>query len=950
MSQIFYPGQRWLSSAEPELGVGIVIDVEERRVQIQFPASEELRMFVIDNAPLSRLEFNVGETIHDAEYGRLQVRGVDEQAGCLIYTAEDESGEVFPVPEQALSATLQFNGPRARLFTGQIDHPAKFELRATTLQHRADQQRSAVAGLLGPRVQLLPHQLYVADEISRRPVCRVLLADEVGLGKTIEAGLVLHRLLCLERVQRALVLVPGALLHQWLVEMLRRFNLQFTILDAERCEALTEHDDGNPFASAQLVLCAAEWLSEDALAAEHAVCAGWDMLIVDEAHHLQWSEQGEQSAEYDLVSDLAGSARHALFLTATPQKAGIAGHFGQLRLLDPERFSSLSGFDAEQQQYSEINTLIQNLDSVSSGDDPLLEALASRCDESSLQRMRAALTDGDAATIETARSRLQSILLDRFGTGRVLFRNTRSAVPGFPTRQLFRHTLDAQDAPSASATDLESLLYPEILRGDSWCASDARVVWLENFLKQHRRHKVLLICANDRSAEQLEEFLRLRRGLSTAIFSADMTLVERDRAAAWFADIEFGAQLLVCSEIGSEGRNFQFASHLVLFDLPLNPDLLEQRIGRLDRLGQQQDIEIHVPCTAGSAGERLAHWYHAVLDAFEQPCSHGYSVYQQFREPLQRWLASGDNAAGEALFAEAKTYSDSLRAELASGRNRLLELNSCHPARAADLIEQIDADEGGSRLAEYVEQLADQFGIETEHHSADAVILRPGDHMLVDAVPGLPDEGLSGTFDRNKALTREDLAWLTWEHPLIVAAMDLVLNNEIGSTSLVTINVKGLRPGSILVEAIYRFDIAAPASLQLSSHLQTPLLRLLFDDQRRSLGDKVSRAMLDQLRKPIARHLQPRILQQLRQPLADLIEQLDHSARDQAQRQAELARSSYAALREQEMDRLKALAQVNPLVGDTELEAFAADTRTGLEALNSLQCTQEGLRILVVEG
>src|SRR5690606_14407009 len=102
-----------------------------------------------------------------------------------------------------------------------------------------------------------------------------------------------------------------------------------------------------------------------------------------------------------------------------------------------------------------------------------------------------------------------------------------------------------------------------------------------------------------------------------------MRLLERDRAAAFFADHETGSQALICSEIGSEGRNFQFVHHLVLFDLPFNPDLLEQRIGRLDRIGQTEIIRIYAPCLQNSAQAVMLHWYHDGLNALEKICPAG---------------------------------------------------------------------------------------------------------------------------------------------------------------------------------------------------------------------------------------------------------------------------------------------------------------------------------------
>ena len=119
-----------------------------------------------------------------------------------------------------------------------------------------------------------------------------------------------------------------------------------------------------------------------------------------------------------------------------------------------------------------------------------------------------------------------------------------------------------------------------------WLEDDPRVSWLIDILRGELKHqKVLLIARSGATVESLEAVLRLHAGIKTAIFTEQMTLLERDQAAAFFADSE-GAQILLCSEIGSEGRNFQFASQLILWDLPANPDTLEQRIGRLDRIGQ----------------------------------------------------------------------------------------------------------------------------------------------------------------------------------------------------------------------------------------------------------------------------------------------------------------------------------------------------------------------------
>ena len=135
--------------------------------------------------------------------------------------------------------------------------------------------------------------------------------------------------------------------------------------------------------------------------------------------------------------------------------------------------------------------------------------------------------------------------------------------------------------------------------------------------------------------------------------------------------------MLLCSEIGSEGRNFQFAHHLVMFDLPFNPDLLEQRIGRLDRIGQNHDIKIFVPCLENTAQSVLVRWYHEGLDAFEHTCPTGRTIYDSSYQTLLGYLAAPSQLEGfDDFIKECRTQHDALKAQLEQGRDRLLEMHS----------------------------------------------------------------------------------------------------------------------------------------------------------------------------------------------------------------------------------------------------------------------------------
>ncbi|MDV7391655.1 SNF2-related protein, partial [Arthrospira platensis SPKY1] len=235
--------------------------------------------------PLRRVEYHVGDTIIDQSGTERQVAEILQVGACFHYACSDG----VTLPEEQLADSTSFSKTEDRLRAASVDPNRAFALRVQTLHHLSAARRLSVAGFVGGRIDLIPHQLYIADEVANRYHPRVLLADEVGLGKTIEACLILHRLLLTGRISRVLILVPEALLHQWFVELLRRFNLWFTLFDSDRYADMSAEDwQANPFLEDQLILCGTKFLARNPAAAEAAVAAGWDMLVVDEAHHLQW--------------------------------------------------------------------------------------------------------------------------------------------------------------------------------------------------------------------------------------------------------------------------------------------------------------------------------------------------------------------------------------------------------------------------------------------------------------------------------------------------------------------------------------------------------------------------------------------------------------------------------------------------------------------------------------
>jgi ATP-dependent helicase HepA len=898
--QDFVPGQRWLSETQTELGLGIVAAVEGRHVRIEYPATGETRLYARNEAPLVRLVIGRGERIRDRNGHELRVIDARSEGGLVIYHGEDLDGQLRELPESQLDDRLSFNRPGQRLLSARLDSDHWFRQRYRTWMQGMRAAGSPTLGLVGARVALIPHQLHIAAEVSRREAPRVLLADEVGLGKTIEAGLILHRMRLTGGARRVLILTPEPLLHQWLVEMRRRFNLALALFDRERFESIR---DDNPFLSEQRVLCGLELLVEQPAAALAVLDAPWDLLIVDEAHHLTWSET-EPSPAYRLVEALASRIPSVLLLTATPEQLGRAGHFGRLRLLDPARFHDPAAFKDEEAQYAPIATLAARL----LDDQPL--------DDSDRARLEPLL--GDIAGLD--RETLIERLIDRHGTGRVLFRNTRATIPGFPRRELIAHPLPEPDAYRA-LTDPLARLTPEHTHGPGWEAFDPRLDWLIATLRDLRPAKVLLICAQARTVLELREALRQRAGLHAAVFHEGLEIVERDRAAAYFAAVEDGTQILLCSEIGSEGRNFQFAHHLILFDLPLEPDLLEQRIGRLDRIGQTQTIRLHVPYLSGGPMEGLFRWYAEGLGAFEQLCPAAAAVHERLGERLREALADPSNPAlADALIAETGALAAQLNGALAAGRDRLLELHSHRLTRDAALVEAIRAIDAECTVADYLTDFWDAFGVEHEPGPGGSLVVRPGPQMLQETFPRLPEDGLTVTFDRAQALAHEDREFLTWEHPMTREAMELLTASELGSAALILIQGDArFTRATLLLEILYVAECPAPPELQVEHFLPPTLMRLLLDAEGRDRADEITH---ESLRGDCLSHnakLARALIASQASRLGGMLERGEELAHEALARLEQAARTRMYQVLGDEQERLTALATVNPTVRPDEI-------------------------------
>ncbi|MGF1725176.1 RNA polymerase-associated protein RapA [Photobacterium nomapromontoriensis] len=967
----FALGQRWISDTESDLGLGTVMAVDARTVTLMFSASEENRLYARNDAPVTRVMFNVGDVVESHEGWSLKVERIEEAGGVLTYegTRTDTEEENVKLREIFLCHQIRFNKPQDKLFAGQIDRMDRFALRYRALKNQYEQHKSPLRGLCGMRAGLIPHQLYIAHEVGRRYAPRVLLADEVGLGKTIEAGMIIHQQVLSGRAERILILVPETLQHQWLVEMMRRFNLHFSIFDEERCVE-SYADAANPFDTAQYVLCSLDFLRKSRRRFEQALDADWDLLVVDEAHHLEWSED-KPSRQYQVVEEIAEKTPGVLLLTATPEQLGHESHFARLRLLDPDRFYDYQAFVEEERQYAPVADAVSRLLSGEKLDDKAKQTLIELLPEQDIAAMLSMMESGDMNDEQqtTVRHELIDNLMDRHGTGRVLFRNTRAAIKGFPQRHLnmyplalptqYQTAMRVAGMMGGKMSDEQKavkLLYPEDIyqefEGESatWWHFDPRVNWLLDMLKANRQEKVLVICSRAQTALILEQAMREREGIRATVFHEGMSIIERDKAAAYFAQEDDGAQVLLCSEIGSEGRNFQFANQLVMFDLPNNPDLLEQRIGRLDRIGQKRDIEIHVPHLQGTSQALLARWYNEGLNAFEETCPTGRAIYDAFSNDLISLLANDkpDNEQLETLIVSSAAMHNELKAKLEQGRDRLLEIHSNGGDKAQDLVEQISSKDGDTNLVTFALGLFDTIGLNQDDRGENAIVVTPSEHMMVASYPGLPYDGCTITFDRDTALSREDLHFISWEHPMIQGGIDLLLSEGVGTTAVSLLKNKALPVGTLLLELVYVVDAQAPKQSGIGRFLPQTPIRILLDAKGNNLSSNVEFEGFNRQLSPVNRHLGSKLVNSVQKDVHTLIEFAEKAVATELVTVRDNAQNEMETTLRAELTRLQALKAVNPNIRDDELELLENQITELTGYISKAQIQLDSLRLIVV--
>ena len=785
--------------------------------------------------------------------------------GLLVQVAFS-SGTVWIHPEELEKLP---EGPTERLAAGELGHLEPYGLRLQSLYLRHAYRYDPLTGLSSARIEPQLHQVFVAHRVTQKLQPRMILADEVGLGKTIEAGLIIKELRARGLLERVLIVVPASLQLQWQSELKSKFNEEFEVLDGAALQFLGR-GKANPWMARQNVICSLPFAASPKRA-EQIIEAEWDLVVFDEAHRVRRTLQGASKIRttqaYRLADELKDQVNGLLLLTATPMQIHPFELYSLIELVEPGLFPAFSTYNTRRGFLPRLNALMRDLKGWNALSDSerssAVRAHAELLDELGIPLGSALRTLSD----DRQRVRLMDVLVDKHPLAGALVRNRKAEVGGFTPREARRVPVELEDDELTLYQDVTSYLregynqarakrntalgfvmvtYQKMLASSSNAVKQSfrrRIAKLkgqlnaaaaakpvsENRLEELRdaeeattaltelesaadpggllleikqledlverlghvhdsKAETLLTALNavfgDHPQEKLvvftqfietQEFLAAalrHNGYTVSVFNGQMSLDEKEEAVRSFKAQD---QVLISTEAGGEGRNFQFCHLMVNYDLPWNPMRVEQRIGRLDRIGQKYPVRIYNLFCEDTVEERVLEVLDRRIGLFEESVGSLDPILGDVERDIERLVLS-DAGAFDATFrdyeAEVEQRVREAREKERTLADFVLDRASLRRDLANELLQQSvlahwkDLEQFAARCLPY-------FGgaIKDHYEGGQVVSLSP---RLMTRLQKRHST-IQGTFDPEVALDREDLPFFAFGHWLADGLAELPL-------------------------------------------------------------------------------------------------------------------------------------------------------------------------------
>lgn len=573
---------------------------------------------------------SVGDFVFDTiEKANVQVLEKIEAWGYISYKVfNPATGRVYKANEEQLSSsgnTMQYDENYLRY--------------VTLLSKIKNETAGGFLSSLASGIIPLPHQLHVLNRAMETNNIRYILADEVGLGKTIEAGMIIRELKSRGLVSRILVVCPTGLVTQWASEMQEKFHEKFQVIlpsDYDMIRRLTDNDDVygqfdqviSPMDSIKPIEKHAGWSEEKVEKYNEEriysiINSGWDLIIIDEAHRVAGSS-GEV-ARYKLGNLLAQASPYLLLLSATPHNGKTEPFLRLIRLLDADAFPNAKSIVREQVAPFLIRT--EKREAIDNNGNLLFKnrimhlVTISWDDRNNLQRELYEMVSSYVAKTynKALRNRKKNmclifllIIMQRMVTSSTaairqslerrlnVLLEQRTCVGNLREEDLDELNIEdgVEDALEAISLDMELEIEElkqiiSLAKQAQFQNQDAKVEPLLNeidaILSEDRTQKVIIFTEFVATQTYLQELL-VNRDYTVTILNGGMSIDERNAAMQEF---KTSTSIFISTDAGGEGLNLQFANIIINYDLPWNPMKIEQRCGRVDRIGQQRDVHIY---------------------------------------------------------------------------------------------------------------------------------------------------------------------------------------------------------------------------------------------------------------------------------------------------------------------------------------------------------------------
>lgn len=848
----------------PNYGLGVVEELDFRQVTVEFDSGQR-QTCPLSACELTRVIWAMNELVMVRSKGLAgKVLDVIPHGDVFRYKVQlSISGDVVVVAEGGLSDLGHYPpppDPLEALRLRRFEHPELFYVRSVA-HYLACSRQALVSSGATARIDPLPHQIFVARRVVTAPRPRFLLADEVGLGKTIEAGLIIQELRARGALGRVLAIVPANLTFQWSTELEQKFNERFAVYDSSVLRELrAQNPRSNPWLARDNIILSHGFIEHNERLWDEIAGLPWDMVVVDEAHHARRrrtsGDRQEATQLYRFVSRLSERTRGLLLLTATPMQLQTFELFSLVELLDCGLFESFEHFEAQRLRNRSINELIKALDTCDQTG--VLDRELRGDLRAQLGREHSTLID-QASSSAAARERLTQLLAERHLLSEVMIRN-RKRVIGMATRRhprilpvelspeerrlyeavtsyvrdsysqldqrrrgvvgfllvayqrrltscthAFRVTIDrrlqklrAQMAqlealpgwsddedlddilgradqvafgtdPAAIAIERRGLEELRSLADD--IPADTKFLAFHQFLSElfarNPGEQVLVFTQFYDTLHYLQGQLRSRWKVGT--FHGSLNPKEKDFVIAQFRD---GAtQILISTEAGGEGRNLQFCAVLVNYDLPWNPMKVEQRIGRVDRIGQTRDVLICNFAQRGTVEDRVLDMLTHRIHIFEETVGGLDPILGELEADIQKIVLEtplGElDAALERRATQLERDTERARQVEEAQRDFVVDLRSFdrHARLLFDPDEQrriLEAMRAWGRL------MLKQVGAQAEPQPDGSLVVRLG-KASGGILPEVRQRFFELTFDYDQAMERQGLEYGSFGHPLFDA-------------------------------------------------------------------------------------------------------------------------------------------------------------------------------------